>query len=72
MFRELSVNMRFAYTRHDFFRARVGLAGLGLGGCGSVLPPKVVVLRRRDGLFSKNVASRVDETTLDFENVRLA
>ena len=72
MFRELSVNIRFAYTRHDFFRARVGSAGLGLRGRGSTLPPKVVVLRKRDSMFSKKVASRVDETTLDFENVRLA
>ena len=72
VFRERSVNMRFAYTRHDFSRARVGSAGLGLGGRDSVLPPKVVVLRRRDCSFSKKVAPRVDETTLDFENVRLA
>ena len=69
---EFFVSVRFAYTRHDFFRARVGLAGLGLGGRGSVLPPKVVVSRRRDSMFSKEVAFRVDETTLDFENVRLA
>ena len=64
--------MRFAYTRHDFFRAQVGLAGLGLGGRGSVLPPNVVVSRRRDSIYSKKIAPRVDETTLDFENVRLA
>ena len=70
--RELSVNIRFTYTRHDFFRARVGSAGLGLRGRGSTLPPKVLVLRRRDSMFSKKVASRVDETTLGFENVRLA
>ena len=72
VFRELSVNIRFAYTRHDFVCARVGSAGLGLCGCGSTLPPKVVVLRRRDSIFSNKVASRVDETTLDFKSVRLA
>ena len=72
MFRELSVKIRFAYTSHDFFRARVDSAGLGLRGRGSTLPPKVVVLRRRDSMFLKKVASRVDETTLDFEKVRLA
>ena len=33
---------------------------------------KVVVSRRRDGSLSKRVASRVDETTPDFGNVRIA
>ncbi len=33
---------------------------------------KVGVRRRQDGSLSKNVASRVDETTLDVGNVRFA
>ena len=36
---------------------------------GWALHPKVVVLRRRDGILKKNIAFRVGETRLDFLNM---
>jgi predicted small integral membrane protein len=52
--------------------AQFSSAWLDLARSGSDVPPKVVVLRRRQSSFSKKHAFHVGETILDFGNVRLA
>ena len=50
----------------------LGSVRLGSARLGSALHPKVVVLRRRDGIYNKNRAFHVDETRLDFLNMHYA
>ena len=61
------------YCSDQLGSARLAQFGsLGSARRGSALHPKVVILRRRDGIHQENIAFHVDETRLDSLNMHFA